>query len=156
MTDPAMSGFVIGSFRIEQVHQIAAPVSVVFAFLTNRRAPCWLSIFSGHGGEMRIEPRPGGAVGEFWGEGDFFLWGTVTEVETDRTLTWAGPNGMQGAIVGTTRFTLTPTEDGATILQLSHHAFGEVGPDDEQRFGEGGGWTMLIGNLRRLAESASH
>lgn len=154
--DSTSTHFTVGGFRIEQEHQISAPVDVVFAFLTNKRDPCWLSIFAGHGGTMRIEPCPGGAVGEFWNDGDFFLWGTVTEVETNRVLAWTGPNGMLGAVFGTTRITLAPSCDGATTtLTLSHHAFGEVGPDDERRYGEDGGWATLVSQLGRLAESAS-
>lgn len=156
MTDDIPATFTIGSFRIAQEHRIAAPPNVVFAFLAHRREPCWLSIFAGRGGEMRIDARSGGAVGEFWGDGNVFLWGTVNEVETDRVLAWTGPNGMQGAVFGTTRITLDPEADGAsTVLRLVHSAFGDVGPDDERRYGEGGGWNILLGNLRRLAEAAA-
>lgn len=156
MIETPSTSFPIGSFRIEQEHRIDAPPNVVFAFLAHRREPCWLTIFAGHGGEMRIDARAGGAVGEFWGDGNVFLWGTVSEVEMDRVLAWTGPNGMQDAVFGTTRITLEPEGDGATTtIRLSHHAFGEVGPRDERRFGEDGGWAMLIGNLRQLAESGA-
>jgi uncharacterized protein YndB with AHSA1/START domain len=70
----------------------------------------------------------------------------VFEALTKDIAAWWGPPELTGPLgtrwcVGLITFTLEP-RGGATLLQLSHRALGEIAPDTEASYDEG--WRDLL------------
>lgn len=139
-------------FSIAQEHRIAADVSTIFTILTTRVSEWWKGRYRLHDGdaEIRLDPRPGGVLGEYWDDDSFAIWGTVSRFEPNRTLELTGPCGMAGAVHGTFCFSVE-ADDGSTLLKLTHDAIGTI--SSEQQAGYDRGWIELIGNLKELAEA---
>jgi hypothetical protein len=93
-----------------------------------------------------IEPVPGGLWTQMWSSGGALL-GTVTHVQVPLLLRMSGPLAMSTPVFNTVELVLEPTAEQGTNLHLSHHAFGQLGPDDEAAYEEV--WTSLLdGSLR--------
>lgn len=142
----------LSTVDIHQEHRIAAPPDSVFTILTDRIGEWWTHPYRLHEGEstIRVDRAPGGMVTEHWG-GDFASWGTITRFEDNSVLEFSGQCGMRGAVCGLVRFTLTEDET-ATVLALSHQAFGMIGEETTAGYEEG--WQTLLGNLRDIAETS--
>ena len=134
----------ITSVHVEQEVEIGASPERVWVALTEGVEAWWGSPYlQGEATSLVLEPWPGGAFREDWGEGQGALWGVVGVVDRGRRLEVQGAMGMTGAVVGVTRFGLEPTEDGSTRLRLSHEAFGHIDAETERNYGLG--WQDLLG-----------
>lgn len=140
------------SIAITQEHRIAAPVDVVFDKLTNDIGSWWKHPYRLHDGEaeIRLDPRPGGALAEYWGDGCFAIWGVVTAFEPNASVVFNGQCGMDGAVYGVFSFEVEATAEG-TLLKLSHRAVGEV--SESNRAGYDYGWNHMLTQLKDLVEA---
>jgi uncharacterized protein YndB with AHSA1/START domain len=140
----------ISTISIKQEHRIAADRAAVFGILTTRIGEWHRHPYRLHQGdaEVRLDPRPGGTLGEYWDEG-FVVWATVEVFDPGSTLTLLGPWGMTGAVAGRVAFRLE-TEDGMTVLRFEHQAIGEFDPSASGNYEYG--WNEILGNLKHLAE----
>ncbi|MEM7442274.1 MAG: metalloregulator ArsR/SmtB family transcription factor [Pseudomonadota bacterium] len=138
--------------HIEQAHDIAAPVEIVFDALVNKVSQWWRPPFV-HRPETKqltLEPHLGGRLYEDWGDGDGMVLGFVTTLKRPEELRVTGSIGMRGPVSGEVRFELAE-EHGGTRINLSHQALGVT--DEENEANYRGGWEELIGvNLRALIE----
>ncbi len=133
-------------FRIEQEVRIEAPREQVFKALTEQAGDWWEFRVAPEGvpSEFTFDPVVGGQFVEKWRENEGAVWGNVYYVNAPEEIRMQGHLGMQGAVNSSYTYRLIE-EDGATLLQLSHHASGIIQDDWEQAHTEG--WTYLLGTL---------
>jgi DNA-binding transcriptional ArsR family regulator/uncharacterized protein YndB with AHSA1/START domain len=136
----------MGEIEVEPEVRIEAPPARVCEAITTGIGGWWSHTF--FDGKVRLEPEVGG---RFWEDaGDrAALYALVQAIEPPRLLRLSGPMGMTGAVVGSIAFTLDGAGDGdATVVRLSHRAYGDVDADTEASYGEG--WRSLLDvELRR-------
>jgi DNA-binding transcriptional ArsR family regulator len=142
----------VSTISIRQEHRIAADRAAVFHVLTTRIGDWHRHPFRLHQGdaEVRLDPRPGGTLGEHWDEG-FAIWATVSVFEPDTALILHGTWGTPGAVAGRISFRLEP-EGGMTMLRFEHQAIGEFDPSTSGSYEHG--WNEILGNLKELAEGS--
>ncbi|MCX6126385.1 MAG: SRPBCC domain-containing protein [Proteobacteria bacterium] len=143
----------MNSFRIEQAIEINAKPEKVFAQLTNDVSSWWDHSFLDNPKAVVLEPKIGGRFYEDHGNGNGALYCTVIFVETNKNLVMQGAMGMRGAVFGNISFELE--EQGvATLLKLSHCAFGDVNEDHKASYSKG--WQDLLGRrLKDLVEQGT-
>jgi DNA-binding transcriptional ArsR family regulator/uncharacterized protein YndB with AHSA1/START domain len=128
-------------FHIEQKVYIDAEPLQVFDALTEPMA-WWSHSFSDSPHAIQLEPQVGGRFFEVFDEsGDGALYAVVNYIKQGETLRMTGPMGMRGAVVGVVRFDLE-SQNGGTLLALSHRVIGEV--DEETHIGYDDGWRKLL------------
>jgi DNA-binding transcriptional ArsR family regulator/uncharacterized protein YndB with AHSA1/START domain len=110
----------------------------------------WSHRYSDDSKEVRLEPVVGGRFYEVYDGDDGVLYATVTSIRRGEHLHLMGPAGMAGAVLGFVRFDLE-ARDSATVLKLSHRAFGEIGEERKQNYTRGWG-ELLNERLKRLVE----
>jgi hypothetical protein len=93
-----------------------------------------------------IDAMPGGSWTQMWSTGGALL-GTVTQVQAPVLLRINGPLAMSTPVFNTVEFVLEPTAEKGTNLYLTHHAFGLLGPDDQDAYGEV--WESLLNRSLR-------
>ena len=141
----------MNSFQINQEIKINASPEKVFAHLTNDITAWWDHGFSENPKAIILEPKFGGRFYEDMGDGNGVIYCHVMHVVKNKTLIMQGAMGMPGAVFGNIAFELV-TEGSATILKLSHHAFGEISEDHKKNYTSG--WNNLLGaRLKSLIES---
>lgn len=143
----------LNHLSIEQELRIAADPETVFSVLTKRPDEWWgtthrLTINRSNA-EIRLDPRAGGVMGEYWDGDSFSLWGTVSMYVPNRRLEISGSCGMKGAVCGIFGFEIEQDGDG-TVLKLSHEAIGTIGQEQQDGFDRG--WNELVGNIKQIAE----
>ncbi|PLS05324.1 helix-turn-helix domain-containing protein [Neobacillus cucumis] len=133
-------------FKIEQEVLINAPREQVFKALTERAGDWWEFRLAPKGVESQFifNPVPGGQFIEKWGENQGAIWGNVYYVNAPEEIRLHGHLGMQGAVNSSYTYRLLD-KDGATLLQLSHHASGIIRENWEEEHTNG--WKHLLGNL---------
>ncbi len=141
---------------------IKAPAQRVWdAITTSEGSQRW-----GYGGEVEIDPRPGGSYRNLttpemraFGMGDVAVEGEVLEIDPPRLLVLAwGPTWRPGAPRTRVTWELTEFPNGQTKVTLTHDVsadpelFDEVngGGDPE---GGGGGWPWSLSGLKTLVET---
>jgi DNA-binding transcriptional ArsR family regulator/uncharacterized protein YndB with AHSA1/START domain len=142
----------LGSLQIEQEIAIDAPRDQVFAALTGDVGAWWGRpyIMSEAVQALVLEPRVGGRFYEDWGGGQGGLWATVTAIKQGERIELTGPIGMGGPVHGVLIFELE-SRGGATVLKLSHRAFGAV--NQQTQAGYDAGWRDLLDvRLRAFVE----
>jgi len=141
----------VNSFQIDQEIKIKASADKVFAHLTGDVSPWWDHSFSEKPKAIVLEPKVGGRFFEDFGNGNGVIYCTVMHIVKNKKLVLQGAMGMAGAVFGNISFDLDE-QDGATVLKLSHHAFGEVTEDHKKNYA--GGWQALLGaRLKGLIET---
>lgn len=141
----------MNSFQIEQEIKINAKPEKVFARLTNDVTPWWDHSFNENPKAVILEPKVGGRFYEDFGNDGGALYCIVTFLEKNKKLAMQGSMGMRGAVFGNIVFELEAQGD-ATVLKLSHHAFGDV--TDEHKKNYSSGWQQLLGQrLKSLVET---
>ncbi len=140
----------MNSFQIEQEIKINAKPEKVYTQLTNDVSAWWDHSFIDNPKAVVLEPKVGGRFYEDHGNGQGALYCTVTLVETNKKLVLQGAMGMRGAVFGNISFELEEQSD-ATLLRLSHRAFGDVTDDHKASYSKG--WQDLLGKrLKNLTE----
>jgi DNA-binding transcriptional ArsR family regulator/uncharacterized protein YndB with AHSA1/START domain len=148
MTQPTPMDF----FQTEQEVLIDAEPNRVFDGLLNPDA-WWSRRYADDAKELRLEPIVGGRLyGVFADDDEGVLYGLVTSIKRGEHLHLSGSIGMEGAVVGFVRFQLED-RDGATLLKLSHRAFGEIGETRKQNYARGWG-ELLNKGLKQFVEQS--
>jgi DNA-binding transcriptional ArsR family regulator/uncharacterized protein YndB with AHSA1/START domain len=128
--------------EMEQEVLVGAEPERVFDALTTRVGDWWTHTFSDSPKAVRLEPQIGGRFFEEYGDVDGgVLYATVTHLKRGQHLELAGPMGMQGVVMGLTRFDLE-ARDGSTLVKLSHQAIGDVDEAMEQSYAAG--WKAIL------------
>ena len=140
--------------HIEQEVVINASPEEVFEAMTGSVESWWNHGFSENPRAIVLEPHVGGRFYEDFGEeGDGALYCVVSYVDRPHSLWMQGSMGMREPVTGTIKFELEKQGE-ATLLKLSHHAFGLIDDQKEGTYTEG--WKMLLGQrLKRLVETGS-
>ncbi len=127
-------------FQTEQEVLIDAEPNRVFDGLLDADA-WWSHRYSDDSKAVRLEPFAGGRFYEAFDDENGVLYATVTSIKRGEHLELSGSIGMAGAVLGYARFDLE-ARDGATLLKLSHRAFGEIGEQRKQGYARG--WVELL------------
>jgi DNA-binding transcriptional ArsR family regulator/uncharacterized protein YndB with AHSA1/START domain len=135
MTPPPMD-----FFQTEQDVLIDADPARVFDSLIDADG-WWSHRYSADSKELRLEAFVGGRFYELFDDDNGALYATVTSIKRGEHLELSGSIGMAGAVLGYARFDLE-ARDGATLVKLSHRAFGEIGDQRKQAYT--GGWGVLL------------
>jgi DNA-binding transcriptional ArsR family regulator len=127
--------------------EIAARPDVVWTSLTSGIGEWWPAKFYVGTAPKRftLEPQVGGRVFEDWGDGEGALFGTITALEENRTLQWAGDMSAEfgGPARSVTTFRLTQGAKGhTTVLSFRDTPFGLL--SDMAMKGLEHGWTWLL------------
>lgn len=143
--------------RIDREISIAAPVDRVWAVITE---PEHVGAWFGQGAPTSVDLRPGGIMVLDHGQYGRFLT-RIEKVDPPHYLAyrWASAYPDEEATDTNStlvEFTLTPDGEG-TRLTLSESGFAAltIPPEREATAGHAshsGGWTEVLGNLRRYAE----
>lgn len=124
---------------IAQETRITAPREKVFDALC-KMGDWWPHRFRERS-EVHFEATVGGRFWEEWPDGGGAVYATVASLRRPELVECTGPMGMTGPVLGV--FTLTLEEDGeATLLKLTHRAYGDI--DEETRIGYTEGWGEII------------
>jgi hypothetical protein len=99
---------------------------------------------------VRLEPFVGGRFYEAYDGDDGVLYATVSSIKRGEHLHLTGSAGMPGAVFGIVRFDLEE-RDGATVVKLSHRAFGEIGDERKRNYTKGWG-DLLNERLKQFVE----
>ena len=140
----------LSSLDIAQETRVAAPREKVFDALC-KMGEWWPHRFREES-QVHFDATVGGRFWEEWPDGGA-IYATVDKLRRPELLECTGPMGMDGPILGT--FTLTLEEDGteATLLKLTHRAYGDI--DEETRTGYTQGWGAIVEVLRSYLGIAS-
>ena len=98
---------------------------------------------------MKVEPWPGGRWFRDLGNHDGHLWAHVQAIKRPTLLEFTGPLFMSYPVVSNVQYRLRE-ENGETVIQFHHTAFGLV--TDDIRRGVGTGWSSMHERVRRRAE----
>lgn len=114
-----------GSYEIQETAILHAPTWYVFRAWTQQISQWWPERVAA--GVVHLEPFVGGRFYEaFGGEGGGALLATVTYLEADRQLRFAGPMvAAAESLMGSTTL-LFESVDGGTGLQVKQRLYGEV------------------------------
>jgi DNA-binding transcriptional ArsR family regulator/uncharacterized protein YndB with AHSA1/START domain len=98
-----------------------------------------------------LDPRPGGAFREDFGNGNGAMYGEVAFVERPKTFSITGPMGISGAVSAVWTMTLAPLDDdpSRTKVTLTHRGYGDI--DDETAQSYAVGWQEVLQTLARAA-----
>jgi len=132
---------------MEVVHEveIGAPRERVWRAMTEEAGAWWhKDFFTGKAINFVIEAKAGGRVYEDWGDGQGFVWYTVTAAKKNEMLMlsgelfpkYGGPARLQDI------WELTDTELGGTKLRLQEVVFGRVNEETKRNLEEG--WKILM------------
>jgi uncharacterized protein YndB with AHSA1/START domain len=136
-------------FQTEQEVLIDAEPSRVFNSLLDADA-WWSHRYSDDSKGLRLEPHIGGRFYEAFDDDNGALYATVSSIKRGEHLELYGSIGMAGAVLGYARFDLED-RGGATLLKLSHRAFGEIGEQRKQGYTRG--WVELLNErLKKFVE----
>jgi Activator of Hsp90 ATPase homolog 1-like protein len=102
--------------------------------------------------QMIIEPWPGGRWFRDLGNNNGHLWGHVQAIKRPTLLEITGPLFMSYAVVSNVQYRLSE-EDGGTLIQFHHKAFGVI--QDDHRGGVNKGWAHILSRIRQRAEAGA-
>lgn len=128
----------IRRLRVVQQTDIAADAHRCFEALAGDISPWWGSSYlrlDRPNTRIRSEPRLGGLVSEH-ADGEQAGWGTVSELASNRLVTWTGRIGLGDAVTGSVGFTPTERNDGRRI-DLEHESIGTCAPECQASFNHG-------------------
>lgn len=134
--------------------QINAPVAKVWDTVFNRISDWWPGDFLCHEGskQIKMEQFVGGRIYEESPDGKSLLWGTVVNINPNKTLEFIGHSTPQfgGPTINMGRYELIEGENGMTSLQFTSSAMGNF-PDEAKEMVTQG-WNYLLGSLKDFAE----
>jgi len=98
---------------------------------------------------MKIEPWPGGRWFRDLGDNNGHFWGHVQAIKRPTLLEIWGPLFMSYGAVSNVQYRLSE-ENGGTLIQFHHKAFGAIQDDHRQRVSSG--WNHILESARKRAE----
>jgi hypothetical protein len=139
------------------VRTLPLPCSSATAFeaFTDEIGQWWDARFSASRDELAgvvMEARVGGRLYEVNADGNEYDWGTVTDREPDRRITFEWTLGL--ATGTTSALDVDFVGDGdVTEMRLEHGGWDEGQERDRAKFDDAGGWNTLLEAYRRYIES---
>jgi len=130
---------------------IAASVDVVFETILEQMGP-FLEAPDGSPLPMKLEAWPGGRWYRDLGSDSGHLWGHVQSIRPNTLLEIHGPLFMSSPVISHVLYRLSE-QNGLTRVEFSHRAIGLLPPNVRDGVNVGKGWTNLLENVRRAAES---
>jgi uncharacterized protein YndB with AHSA1/START domain len=100
--------------------------------------------------KMKLEAWPGGRWYRDLGDGNGHYWATVQAIKRPTLLEMCGPLFASYPLVSNVQYRLSE-EKGGTLIKFRHTALGFI--DEEHKKGVGSGWTFMLENIRKRAES---
>ena len=151
----SVGSFVVDTMSIEVETPILASPERVYAAITEHVAQWWGSpyLHRDDATALYLDPSIGGDFWEEWPDGGGALWGRVVCLQPGALVAIDGPMGMPGPVTSMVRMTLKAhggsdydgagaAEDLATIVRVTHRAFGRLTVDMKQEYAIG--WDDLI------------
>jgi len=130
--------------------QIAAPIDVVFETILEQMGP-YNERPDGSPMPMKLEAWPGGRWFRDLGNNTGHFWGHVQSIKAPTLLEVHGPLFMSCPAVSHVLYRLTE-ERGATRVQFSHRAIGQIAPEYRDPNNVNKGWNSLVTRVREKAE----
>jgi uncharacterized protein YndB with AHSA1/START domain len=100
--------------------------------------------------KMKLEAWPGGRWYRDLGDGNGHYWATVQAIKRPTLLEMCGPLFASYPLLSNVQYRLSE-EKGGTLIKFRHTALGFI--DEEHKKGVGSGWTFMLENIRKRAES---
>lgn len=129
--------------------QVEAPLDVTFSALLEQLGPGF-NRPDGGPMPMKLEAWPGGRWFRDLGDNNGHFWATVQAIKRPTLLEFSGPLMLSYAITHNVQYRLSEAK-GGTLITFHHYALGFV--PDEQRTGMHGGWSHILEQARRRAQS---
>lgn len=143
-----MSSTIPDQFRatIEQSVEIDATPEVIFESILDEM----LALPDGKGGGLtfKLEAWPGGRWFRDLGNNAGHFWGHVQVIKPPTVLEIYGPLMISSAAVSHVSYRVK-SENGVNTLSITHRIFGDFDPKIPEMVG--GGWKMIIENIRATA-----
>lgn len=139
----------VRSIRIAKTESIDAPPEVVWEAILEE-VGSKTSDMGNRPLRLTLEPTVGGRWYRDLGDGVGHLWGHVQVIKPPKLLELSGPMFMSYAATNHVQYRLTPEGD-KTRLDLLHTAVGLIPAEDAK--GVEGGWSEILGNIRKSAEA---
>lgn len=136
---------VLQAFEIVKEEEVAAPIAIVFEAILEQMGP--MNATPEKAMPMVLEAWPGGRWYRDLGNDSGHFWGTVQAIKPPSLLEICGPLFMSTPALSNIQYRLTE-EGGVTRMRFLHRAAGWVG---EAERAIDGGWSELIGRIRRAA-----
>jgi hypothetical protein len=136
---------------VTQETHVRAPLEITFAAMLEQLGP-ENETAEGNKMPMKIEPWPGGRWYRDLGDGNGHLWGQVQAIKKPTLLEFWGPLFMSYASVSNVQYRLSE-QDGGTLIEFHHKAFGVI--LEEHRQSVGRGWGHTLSGIRTRAEARS-
>lgn len=99
---------------------------------------------------MTLEAWPGGRWFRDQGDNNGHFWAHVQAIKRPTLLEFSGPLFMSYAVVSNVQYRLSE-ENGATLIQFHHKAFGAI--QEDHRKGVTVGWAHMLEGARKRAEA---
>jgi Activator of Hsp90 ATPase homolog 1-like protein len=99
---------------------------------------------------MKLEAWPGGRWFRDLGDNNGHFWATVQAIKRPTLLEFSGPLFMSYGVVSNVQYRLSE-ENGGTLIQFHHKAFGAI--QEDHRRGVAGGWAHMLEGARKRAEA---
>lgn len=136
------------TLNIAQEIRVEAPIAVTFDALLEQLGPAG-DRPDGSPMQMKLEPWPGGRWFRDLGNHDGHCWATVQAIKRPTLLEFSGPLMMSYPVANNVQYRLKE-ENGGTLIQFRHSAFGLV--TEDHRKGVVVGWTHIHEQARLRAE----
>jgi uncharacterized protein YndB with AHSA1/START domain len=141
---------VIQTVEIVKDELIAAPIGLVFETILEQMGPL-NETPDGAPLRMKLEAWPGGRWYRDLGNDMGHLWGHVQAIKAPNLIEVWGPLFMSMPAMSNVQYRLT-AEGNATRLKFCHRAAGWLLPEHREGLKMDGGWTSLLGRVKKNAE----
>jgi DNA-binding transcriptional ArsR family regulator len=137
--------------RLDVTAELVVDAEREHVFDTLLRVGDWWPHRFRSGSSVVLDPQPGGAFREDFGNGNGAVYGTVAFVERPEKFSISGPMGMSGAVSAVWTMTLTALDDdeGRTRVTLTHRGYGDIDEETAQSYTLG--WQEVLETLARAA-----
>lgn len=137
------------TLNITQEIRIRASLSTTFAALLEEIGPANCR-FDGTPMPLTLEPWPGGRWFRDLGDGSGHFWGNVQAIKRDTLLEISGPLFMSDPVLNNVQYRLRE-EDGETVIQFRHAAFGFIAAELRQNLNAG--WNHIHERVRARVQA---
>ncbi|MGW6201099.1 SRPBCC domain-containing protein [Kribbella sp. NPDC055110] len=135
---------------------VVVPVGVDRAFEAfTAETSAWWPLFSHSVGEaaaneVRLEGAVGGRIVEYGADGEIATWGTLSDWDPPKSLTFSWHPGQDPSEAGQVTVTFDAT-DGGTQVQLVHSGWERRGDGGRARLSYDTGWDFVLGKYVEFA-----
>ena len=132
------------------VKTVVVPVGVDRAFEAfTAETSAWWPLFSHSVGEaaaneVRVEGAVGGRIVEYGADGEIATWGTLSDWDPPKSLSFSWHPGQDPSEAGQVTVTFDAT-DGGTQVQLVHSGWERRGDGGRARLSYDTGWDFVLG-----------